>query len=262
MNVSKPVQITSLAATISALLFFCCASFVSAENAQDTWQHELTIYGWYAGIDGAVKYPDGLGPGLDLTVEASDILDNLNMIFMGGWKSSYKKWSVMADVIYMDVGSSGNATVKTGAGVPVNASVDLDLKSWVLHGGIGYNVVQGDKGTMAVMGGVRYLSMDADVKVGIIGPGREKSGSESLLDGIIGVSGAITINENWYIPYHADIGGGASDLTWQLFAGVGYRFSWGDIRLGYRYLSYDLGDDAFMQDLDLSGPIMGVGFRF
>jgi hypothetical protein len=59
----------------------------------------------------------------------------------------------------------------------------------------------------------------------------EVSGSEGLLDGIIGMRGYFMLGDNWSIPYYADIGTGGSDLTWQLFGAIGYRFSWGDIRL-------------------------------
>lgn len=247
---------------IFVLLLFCCVNYASAQD-KDTWQHELTIYGWYAGIDGSVQFPGPFGAGSDFTVDASDIISNLNMIFMGGWQSKRNKWSIIADVVYMDVGDSGNQTVTPGSsGVPVNASLDLDLSSWILNGGVGYDVVQAERGTLAVVGGVRYLTIDVDVKKGFQGPGVEKSDSEGLLDGIIGASGAINFNKNWYLPFHADIGAGGSDLTWQLFAAIGYRFSWGDIRLGYRHLSYELDDDFLMQDLDLSGPVLSVGFRF
>ena len=247
---------------ISALLLFCCAQYAAAQDT-DTWQHELTIYGWYAGIDGSVQFPGPVGAGSDFTVDASDIISNLEMIFMGGWQSKKGKWSFIADVVYMDVGDSENQTVPAGSsGVPVNASLDLDLSSWILNGGVGYDVVQADWGTLAVVGGVRYMTIDVDVKAGLQGPGIEKSDSEGLLDGIIGVSGSYSFNENWYLPYHADIGTGGSDLTWQLFAAIGYRFGWGDVRLGYRYLSYDLGDDAVMQDMDLNGPVLAVGFTF
>ncbi len=74
--------------------------------------------------------------------------------------------------------------------------------------------------------------------------------------------GVINLNEQWYVPYYADIGTGDSDLTWQALAGIGYRFSWGDIKLVYRYLSYDMDDDKLLKDLDLSGPALGVVFRF
>ena len=88
------------------------------------------------------------------------------------------------------------------------------------------------------------------------------SESESLLDGIVGVRGAIKLSEHWYLPYYADIGTGQSDLTWQLLGGVGYRFGWGDIKLVYRHLAYEMDGDKHLEDLTVSGPLLGVGFRF
>ena len=34
----------------------------------------------------------------------------------------------------------------------------------------------------------------------------------------------VFLNEKWYLPLYDDIGTGDSDLTWQLGAGIGYRF--------------------------------------
>lgn len=259
----------TLASLIIILLLSCIATSAVGQDA-DTWQHELTIYGWYAGVDGEVQYPGGPGSGADISVEASDIIENLNMVLMGGWQSKYNRWSIIADVVFMDVGDDASKAVTAGPapGVPVNASLDMDLSSWILSGGVGYDLVQSDKGTLALIGGVRYLTVDVDVSLGIQGPfpfgapPAAVSDSESLLDGIIGVSGYVQLGENWYLPYHADIGGGGSDLSWQLFAAIGYRFSWGDIRLGYRYLKVEMDDDMVLKDLELSGPVLGVGFTF
>ena len=53
-----------------------------------------------------------------------------------------------------------------------------------------------------------------------------------------------------------------SRFTWQAFAGVGYRYSWGDVILGYRHLAYDFHSEKPISDLKLSGPILSVGFTF
>jgi len=231
-------------------------STITSAQAADTWQNEISIYGWFAGIDGTTNVPTGSGP--DISIDASDILDNLNMIFMGGYEGKYGKWSIIADLVYMDVGGGADRPVLLGA-----RSVDLDIKSWIVNGGVGYDLVQSERGTLAFVGGVRYLGLDAEVDLGIMGnPLVERSDSEGLVDGIVGFRGNLRLGDNWYLPYYADIGTGGSELTWQLFGGVGYRFGWGDIRLGYRYLSYDLGDDKVMEDLQISGPALGVGFRF
>ncbi len=172
-------------------------------------------------------------------------------------------------MIYMDVSAEDNQTLTVKPqGVPVNASVNLDLASWVLHGAAGYEVVQSDRGTLAVVGGVRYLTVDADVTLGLSGSlgivqrSPEQSGSVAVLDGIVGLRGAVKLNKNWYLPYFVDIGTGGSDLTWQALFGVGYRFGWGDVKFAYRYIGYEFGDDSVLQDMSLSGPVLGVSFRF
>lgn len=249
--------------------FACCVNTVSAQE-ENTWEHEIAIYGWFAGIDGTVQYPGGPGSGADFSYETSDILKNLEMVLMGGVESKYNRWSILADIVYMDVGGDANQTfnVGPGSGAPVTGSVNLDLSSWILTGAVGYEVIHSEHGTLSLLGGVRYATVDVDTSLGFNGPlpvahpPQNVSDSEGVLDGIVGIRGRIQLNENWYIPYHADIGTGGSDLTWQLFAGVGYRFDWGDIRFGYRHLDYDLDDNNLMQEMVLSGPVLGVGFRF
>ena len=70
------------------------------------------------------------------------------------------------------------------------------------------------------------------------------------------------LKKHWYLPYHFDIGGGDSDLTWRANAGIGYRFDWGDILLTYSYMYYDKGDSGLVKDLDIYGPQLGVVFHF
>jgi hypothetical protein len=255
MKEQRPFKPGSLAG--GAIMFVAlCLCTITSTQAADTWQNEIAIYGWLAGIDGTTKFPAGSGP--DTSVDASEILDNLNMIFMGGYEGKYGKWSIITDLIYMDIGGSADKPLLLGA-----KSVDLDIKSWIVNAGVGYELVQSDRGTLSVVGGVRYLGLDVDVNLGIMDNSLvERSGSDGMVDGIIGMRGYLSLSDKWYLPYYADIGAGSSELTWQLFGGVGYRFGWGDIRLGYRYLSYDLDDHKVMEDLKLSGPLLGVGFKF
>jgi hypothetical protein len=239
---------------IVSLLVILHSVFACAEEA-DTWQNEILIYGWYAGVDGDVVLPTGTD--LEATVDASDIIDNLEMILMGGYEGRIGKWSVVADVVYMDVGDTVDGPFSTVA------AVELDIQSWVIGGAVGYDVMQSEHGLLSIVGGARYLALDVDAKFDYFGAtALAKSGSDHLWDAVIGMRGFIRLTDNWYLPYYADIGGGDSDLTYQLFAGVGYRYSWGDIRFGYKYLYYDLGDDKLMQDLSLGGPALGVTFRF
>ncbi|MEZ5592554.1 MAG: hypothetical protein R3F53_18370 [Gammaproteobacteria bacterium] len=59
-----------------------------------------------------------------------------------------------------------------------------------------------------------------------------------------------------------DVGTGQSDLTWQAFAGVGYRFGKLDALMGYRYIDWDFDDNDVFDDLNLSGVFIGAKFWF
>jgi hypothetical protein len=79
----------------------------------------------------------------------------------------------------------------------------------------------------------------------------------------VGLRGRSNIGSGgWFIPYHLDVGGGDSKLTWQAAGGVGYTYKWGDVRLVYRHLSYEQSGNKLVQDLSFSGPALGARFQF
>ncbi len=218
----------------------------------NTWKNEVSIYGWLPSISATTPIPN-----TGESVDAADIIDNLKMVFLGGYSGRNDTWSVFADLIYMDIGDSQSHTF------PNNdvATVSMDMKTLLINAGVGYNLVDTGDGILDLIGGVRYMDLEVDLNTNIF-VNRNLSGSKDFTDVFIGVRGYKNINENWYIPYEADIGTGDSKLSWQLFAGVGYRYDWGDIKLGYRYLEYDMEDDAIVEDLSLSGAVLGVSIKF
>ena len=64
------------------------------------------------------------------------------------------------------------------------------------------------------------------------------------------------------MPYYFDMGAGDSDFTWQGIAGLGYAFHWGEIAAVWRYLYYDLSSGSAINDMNFSGPAIGVTFRW
>ena len=134
MKSIKFIKGASLAAAILFVVMFCFVSNAAATQEADKWQSEITIYGWLPSIDGELKY-NVPGSGDSATVDASDILDDLNFVFMGNYVGSYNKWSFGADIIYMDVSGSNSTTVNLGPGlgpgVPVSVSAGLSMKTWV-----------------------------------------------------------------------------------------------------------------------------------
>jgi len=222
----------------------------------NTWQQEITVYGWLPTISATTPFPESPGSSID----TSDILDDLKMAFLGTYAARYDKWSFVADVIYADIGNSATQAITFPEGT-FDATVGVDMKTLLMNAGIGYNIVDSENLLLDLVAGVRYLDLEVDVSTNLPRhPGI--SASEDFVDFTIGARGFYNINENWYLPYEADIGTGDSKVSYQLFAGVGYRYDWGDIKLGYRYLDYDMGDGHIVEDLSMSGGILGVSIKF
>lgn len=85
-----------------------------------------------------------------------------------------------------------------------------------------------------------------------------------MWDGIIGVKGryAFGANREWVVPFYAEVGTGQSDLTWQVAAGIGYAFRWGEVVAMWRYLDYEMKSDKRIEDVNLNGPMLGMTFRW
>ena len=246
------------------------------QPAGDQWTFAVTPYLWLPSLSGSLKYDL---PGNDSQPEVDvgeDLLDNLEMAFMISGEARKGKWSIFTDYIYLDFGSE-DSRVKSFGGTLIDATIDLGTESslsgdlWTLVGG--YSLVQDPGTTLDVIGGFRYLGIEAktdwslSATVDSSGETLAASGSisqsEDLLDGIIGVRGRVKLGDsNWAIPYYADIGTGDSDLTWQAMAGITYNWNWGGVSLVYRHLAYDMDDDKLLQDVEFSGPALGATFHF
>lgn len=254
---------------IAAICFaFPGASTVLAQTDssanQDQWQYSGAIYLWGADIGGQTIR------GSEVEVGFSDLLDNLEMAFMGAFAARKNNWSLLTDVVYMDLAVDKTADLSVPIGpiqVPVTTSVSLDVEGWILHFAGGYNLYSEGKSRLDLIGGARYLDLDQTMFLSLqsLGPGQSRTISESLTawDGIVGVKGNATLGERWFLPYYLDIGAGDSKFTWQATAGIGYRAGRVvDLALVYRHLEWDLDSARVVDDINFSGPTLGVIFRW
>jgi len=252
------------------LAAICLAALFSqqavAQSDDDGWDHSLAVYLWGASITGTTVL------GGDLELDFKDILDHLEMAAMGSYMGRKGKWSIMGDVIYMDISADkqmSRVPPVGGGEISVDVNSSLDMKSLIVHMGGGYNLYDdGEATTTDVIAGVRYLDLSTDLllnfQINPSGPGLEfsQSVSEDVWDAIIGFRGVISLGDRWFMPWGGNIGAGDSDLTWQAMVGVGFKASsWADIALTYRYLKWEF-DDMPIDDLVIAGPLLGVIFRF
>jgi hypothetical protein len=232
-------------------------------SAGDKWKFTGNIYFFAAGIGGESS------SGGDIDVSFSDILENLDMSFMGVLQARKGKWSLGADVMYMDLSPSNDGQLPLPVeheGLTVSTSANLDLKAWIVTPNVGYNLIDTEKGTLDVIVGARYITFDIDLDLTAVGPVTTRkfqlSDSPRNWDGIVGIRGQLNLAPTWYLQYYADVGEGDSKATYQAFAGVGYRFKSVDAVVGYRYLAYEFEPNPAVRKLNFSGPIAGVKFAF
>jgi hypothetical protein len=244
-------------------------------QANDDWRFNAVVYGYFPTIGGTSAFPASGGPSID--VDADKIINALKFAFMGEVEAHKGRWGILTDVLYMDLGGSKSQTrdltighVTLPAGITANANLDVKGTVWELAGM--YRMVSDPASTLDLVAGARVinykqtLDWEFSADLGPSEPSRTGSSQLKLTnwDGIVGLKGRLAFGENreWIVPYYVDVGTGESELTWQVFGGVGYAFKWGDVLAGWRYLDYRFKSGTRLEDTNFNGPMVGVAFHW
>ncbi len=254
-----------------------------AQEAAADWKFSLMPYLWLP----TIKTNLDLGPVAashlesEISVAPNEWLRDLKMAALVAGEARYGNWLLGTDFIYLHLGDTASKTKAKNLGPgPVqtflNADTDSSLKTiiWSMAGG--YSVVRDPAATVDLIAGFRYLwlegSTDWNLVAAVTGPNGNSvilpragsvSKSQSVTTGIVGAKGRVKLGEsNWFVPFYVDVGGGNSVTTWQAAAGIGYAYPWGDVRLDYRYMSFDQNGGKLIKDLDMGGVALGVNFVF
>ena len=223
----------------------------------DKWQFQLTPYIWIAGIKGRA----GIG-NLTVDVDASlgDENVDLNFGIMGSLEARKNRFVILTDLQYSNLG-----TDRATPG-PLFSTAEADFKTFVLDSEVGYRIVDNpEKGAFVdVLGGIRYwhLKTDLTFNTGLLAT-VTASRSRGWVDGVAGIRGRAHLKPRVFLTGKADLGGGGSNFTYQLFGGVGIlvgkRYA---LIAGYRDLDVNYNKDGFLFDNALHGPIFGLGIKF
>ena len=248
-----------------------------AQAPADSWQWRGSLYGWFPTISADTRFPSsGSGPSLD--VDSEDIIDALKFAFMGTLEARKGRWGVFTDVVYVDLGASKSGSrdftvgrVALPAGVDVNASLDLKAWAWTVAGLYGLSDTK--QNTTDLLFGARMIDVQQTLNwgfsgnigsLGLPGASGRSEAEQTNWDAVIGVKGVarLTGDGRWVLPYYLDIGTGESNFTWQALAGVGYSFGWGTVTAAWRYLDYDFKSGAAIENMNFSGPLIGLTFQW
>lgn len=232
-------------------------------KTSNEWRFEVTPYLWLTGIKGTMNFDNGLAKSADFS--SSDVLSNLKSGGMIAAEVHKGNWGIMGDLISATLQNSGSIPVSGG---DATVADKITLQQTVLTGAATYTLANTKDAYVDALLGVRSINVTATLFGNLVGTAEKESISKttSTIDPIIGAKGRYRIaDSSWYIPAYADIGsgGGTTNLTWQVMAGVGKSFgSLVDASLTYRALYYDMKDGGVLQKTTMQGPQVAVTFKF
>jgi opacity protein-like surface antigen len=243
-------------------------------NNSNQWNMEFTPYFWAAEIDGDATLRGRTGP---VEGSFSDLLDNLDIAFMGRLEAWQDRWGIFLDGLYMDLGADFSTPTAL-------LSTDIDVKMAVLDFGMGHRLLETPIGennnqslSFDLLGGGRYINLDGEIDIKVGGPlaglglGRKFGRREEWVEPVIGGRLRWDLNEKLAAAVRFDFGGfdigDGSNLTWNLVAGIDYKLKENmSLKAGYRIfdLDYDSGSGSneFGIDAQFRGPIFGLTILF
>ena len=247
----------------SFLLIFIGYHPLAAQSSdpEKKWNFLTDVYLMFPYMDGET----GIGESLILLVEANpgDIFSKLKMGAMLYLEAKTDKWAITSDLVYMKL----NQEVTPGT---IVISGDVTAKQLIWEAAGLYRITSFLEA--GVGGRLNYLEMGIDVRRNGIDLGTEEvtgEKSKTWYDPVVIARLTTDINDKWLFQFRGDLGGFGigSDLTWQLHATAGYRFTkLFQISLGYRILSTDYrsGEEPkeFLFDVNEFGPEIRFGFNF
>jgi hypothetical protein len=181
----------------------------------------------------------------------------------------YSKFSFTTNNSRVTQVNPGSGPIRIPRETELSTGTRLSAAIWTLEGG--YTVLQGDWGNVDVVGGLRLLAVGSPLNYTLASDitlpnqslvlsrtGSEQSGAD-FWEGVGGVRGRVNIpSSEFFVPFYADVGGGGVSLTWQVFAGLGYRTSVADLSIGYRYLAFENGGNSKVNKLTMGGVLLAA----
>lgn len=226
---------------------------------------QVTPYLWAAGIEGHVS-PFERGPTIPIEKPFSEIWDDLNFGgFVNVW-GRYESFVFSADVMYVDTTDAKSFGPLPPPLPPIpsaEAEVDTQQFTATLQGG--YRVIDAPSFTLDALGGVRFWHIANDVSVEAGPISLQYDEDFGWADPVIGARAFLRITDKLSLQAQADYGGfdvGAEE-TWQVLATANYVLSdHFSISGGYKVLNVNYDDDGHVFDTTLSGPVLGVTWRY
>ncbi|MGX1306595.1 opacity protein-like surface antigen [Amorphus suaedae] len=221
------------------------------------WKLSIAPYFWAAGMSGTVASFGA--PGVDVDMNFSDILSDLDFSVMLAGEARYGRFSLTTDLLYLKL--STKETTPRGI---LASNVSLGSSTTEFTALAGYSVLDLPNARLDVVGGARVWSVENKLSFnGGLLNGRTFKDSETWVDAMGGLKGRVDLSDKVYLTGMALGGGGSSDFAWDLLGGLGYEITDRISAIaGYRAIGVDYQNGPFDFDVTIQGPIIGASITF
>jgi opacity protein-like surface antigen len=228
-----------------------CAPFAHAEE-KETWEVSVQPYIWALGNE--VRIATTEYDRSDYTGYIDALLNQYQYGFL--WTTTARKgnWGLYMDGHFVRLKDSAREL-----GLPY----DSDIRQMLFEGAVMYRF-GGEDDFAELFAGARYFRMKSAVDVKIVG---EFNDLFDWFEPLVGLrlSHAMGKDKKWRCEVAGDIGGFeiGSDFTWQASAMLSYQFSERrNFSIGYRHIDIEYFDAPNRYESEMSGPVIGFGYKF
>lgn len=246
---------------------------VNAENIEDKWKFTIAFpMVWAPDIEGTVE---GGGDRIDFTIPFGDIVENLDMGFIGEVFAEKGNWMYALKINYLNAkGETVTDPVLGGIIAPAHrVTNDVQLAvSDLLIGARVHNKIR-------LYTGVRYIFTTIDLSIrpedpgGLIAINKDINlVDKSIFDWLVGASFHHQFSNRWGFHINADTAiAGDNDRDYMIDTAFSFRISkLNNIWAGYRYLAIgndivsntSVGSVKYTVDFVQQGPTVGWAFTF
>ena len=257
---------------LAAVFVVSLIAFAPAKSSAAEWDWQITPYIWASDV--GVDLEVNNDPVLGTDIPFDDLINKVDMAFMGHFEGRKGRFGVLADLNYIDL--SDRTVSSVGPGGPISGELRFDtrLKLGLYEFGGFYRLGTTDPGTPVFdfLFGARHIDVDQSMDIILPGPPApviRRDVDVSATDVFVGGRVIGDFNDKWGYTARADLGGGGSDGTLNALAAVDYSLGQSglfSIDVGYRYMSIEVSDDSneFSAEIELtlSGPFIGFVFSF
>jgi hypothetical protein len=222
--------------------------------AAQEWTGQLTLYGWGAGVAGDLT-PVAGGPTLSFDKSLGDVLEDLDGAFFMTGLARYGDLVLFGDLTYSAASRDG---IVPGAGP---AAGEVTIRSLTLAAGRRFDAGGGT--TIDFLGGLRAWRIDGAITAPLaqvaVAP------EADFVDPILAVRVNAPLAERWSLIGYVDVGGFGvgSDATWQAAVTANYQATEALYpSFGWRHLYVDYTENGASFEGAMSGPVLGVTWRF